>query len=106
MTNQVTNSILAEADSIINGVREATHGQKERSFELIAQFWNTYLNGRKAPAFPITGVDVALMMDLMKLARFLQGTPIRDHFVDKVGYTAIACELLELENSRQNQSSE
>jgi hypothetical protein len=103
---KMNNSILAEADSIINGVREKSHGQKERSFQLIAAFWNTYLNGRKNPCAPISGVDVALMMDLMKLSRFLQGTPVRDHFVDKVGYTAIAHELSELENSRLNSSTE
>lgn len=93
-------SILQEADAIINGVREATHGQKERSFNVIADLWNAYINGRKFPHSLIDAVDVAMMMDLMKTARFLQGTPHRDHFVDKAGYTAIAYELSELSHSR------
>lgn len=102
----MSDSILQEADAIINGVRESTHGQKERSFNLIAEFWNVYLDGRKNPSAPISAVDVCLMMDLMKLSRFLQGTPARDHFVDKAGYTAIAYELSALENSRQIETQE
>ena len=36
-------------------------------------------------------------MVLMKIARRHQGTPIRDHFVDAAGYTAIAHELSGIE---------
>ena len=90
-------SILEEANEIINGVRERTHGNKERSFKAIADLWNAYVNSRKEAHHPLTEVDVAYMMMLMKLGRALHGAPIRDHFVDMVGYTAIAYELHDLE---------
>ena len=88
----VAHSILTEAAGIVQGARNATHGDKERSFGVIAGLWNAYLDGRKAPG-PITGQDVAACMVLLKLARSVQGTAARDHFVDAAGYAAIAGEL-------------
>src|ERR1700744_5176820 len=44
-------SLLLEAADIVGGDRERTHGKKERSFEVIAQFWNVYLSGRAEPSF-------------------------------------------------------
>lgn len=85
-------AILAEATAIVGGARNATHGDKERSFGVIADLWNGYLDGRKAPG-PISSRDVAACMVLLKLARSVQGTPDRDHFLDAAGYAAIAGEL-------------
>ncbi len=90
----VAADILHEAAKIVEGDRNATHGDKERSFEMIADFWGTYLrdsNGVLRVA--LTGRDVAQMMVLMKVARANCGTPVRDHFVDQAGYSGIAGEL-------------
>jgi hypothetical protein len=90
----VAGDILREAAGIVEGERENTHGAKERSFNFIAELWTAYLGGRGLGAQEaIDGADVAMMMVLMKLARVLQGTPTRDHFVDMAGYAAIAGEL-------------
>lgn len=85
-------SMLAEAALIVDGARQQTHGERERSFELIATYWTVYLTGRKDQG-PLRPVDVALMMDLLKTARAQAGEPQRDHFVDKAGYAALAGEL-------------
>jgi hypothetical protein len=86
-------TILEEAQQIINGVREQTHGPKERSFNVIADLWETYLENRKEPSSGIHAIDVAWMMVLLKMARSMHGQPSRDHFVDAAGYIAIAAEL-------------
>jgi hypothetical protein len=87
--------ILAEARNIVVGARNHTHGEKERSFAVIAGLWSVYLAGRKdgGASAPVTAFDVAWMMTLLKCARSIQGTPARDHFVDGAGYAAIAGEL-------------
>lgn len=84
-------SILLEAEEIIRGVRNTTHGSKERSFDLIASLWDAYFTVK--PPSTLSGYDVAMLMVLMKVARAACGTPIRDHFVDIAGYAAIAAEL-------------
>ena len=93
-SGDVSHSILTEAARIVQGDRNATHGDKERSFRVIADLWNAYLDGRKNPG-PISPRDVAAFMVLLKLARSVQGTAARDHFVDAAGYAGIAGELAE-----------
>lgn len=91
-SGSVAASILREAAGIVEGARNATHGDKERSFDLIATYWTTYLIGRKQQG-PLAPVDVAQMMVLLKIARSQQGEFVRDHATDACGYSAIAGEL-------------
>lgn len=97
--------MLTEAANIVEGSRQATHGDKERSFEWIASQWELTLamrpGGRSAP---ISGATVAVMMADLKKVRLFQGEPIKDHFVDFAGYVGIAGEIMlsEIEN-RPNQ---
>jgi uncharacterized protein DUF6378 len=87
--------ILTEAAAIVRGDRNMIHGDKDRSFAVIAELWTTYLRGRAkfARGEPIHAIDVAQMMVLMKIARSIQEQPIRDHFTDQCRYSAIAGEL-------------
>ncbi len=86
--------ILTDAAAIVAGARNETHGEKERSFAVIARFWSVYLAGRSnGPACDVSARDVAQMMVLLKIARSEQGIPVRDHFLDEAGYAAIAGEL-------------
>ncbi len=99
-------SVLHKAAEIVDGARQQTHGEKERSFQTIATLWNTYLFGRKGVIraietdgsiwfdFPIIDPhNVAQMMELMKIARSISGTAVEDHYVDSAGYAALAAEL-------------
>ncbi len=85
--------ILKEAHDIVVGARNTTHGEKERSFGVIAQLWQVYLDGRKDGG-PVTPFDVAQMMVLLKIGRSIQGTRIKDHMVDAAGYSGVAGELM------------
>lgn len=89
----VTGEILEEALGIVEGARNVTHGDKERSFVAIAKLWNAYLDMRPRRHGEILASDVGQMMVLLKMARSKHGTPHRDHFVDAAGYAALAGEL-------------
>ena len=82
----------------MQGRRHDEHGDAERSFEAISGLWNAYLSGRKTGG-AITNVDVAQMMVLLKMARSIQGAPVRDHFVDQAGYSALAGEMAHEESA-------
>lgn len=89
--------ILREAAGIVDGARNQTHGDKERSFKAIALLWDAYLasKGRPLDTPIITAADVAAMMVLLKFARSEHGQHVRDHGVDAAGYSAIWAELRE-----------
>lgn len=86
--------ILVDAALIVSGLRNATHGKPERSFETIAAYWTVYLDNRRDQDAPLRGSDVAAMMELLKLARDQHSPqPFRDHALDGAGYAAIRGEL-------------
>jgi hypothetical protein len=93
--------ILRGAADIVDGARNSQHGDKERSFECIAEAWAWYIGHMKQE---ITPKDVANMMVLLKIGRSLYGEPITDHFMDMAGYAAIAGELAEA-GEREDQPS-
>ena len=90
----ISSDILTEAAAIVGGPRNETHGDKERSFVAIGMVWTAYLQARREPNGAIRPCDVAQMMVLLKQQRAEWGFPVRDHFVDACGYSAIAGELL------------
>ena len=79
-------TVLQEAERIINGQRRRDYGDAKESFERIAVGWSVILET------PVTGVQVALCMDWLKTARFLKSGD-RDSLVDKGGYTGLAARL-------------
>lgn len=85
--------MLRKAAEIVDGARNATHGDKERSFQAIARMWNAYLDSRKNPEALLDGADVCRMMVLMKMGRSMQGDGAEpDHYIDMAGYAAISGE--------------
>ena len=81
-------SLLDEAKATICGERQDQYGAPEDSFPRIAAYWTTYLDR------PVSSLDVAHLMALMKLAR-AQGQGFRrDNYVDLAGYAAIAADRL------------
>jgi len=92
-------SILGTANRIINGERQDSYGAPEDSFQIIAEYWSTFLNAkfkRRTPEFRfvLDPVDVANLMVLFKQARKLGQKPARDTYADSVGYEAIAADRL------------
>lgn len=92
----MTESILQEAERIINGDRAEQYGDPKVMFERIAEFWTSYL-------YPfteaLTPVDVANMMVLLKISRSKaavdRGEYHRDDHVDISGYAGLTEKLVD-----------
>lgn len=69
--------------------RNKSYGNPEDNFTNIANLWNAWL-GATGRNVNITGVEVAHMMALMKLARLATNNKHFDSIVDVAGYAACA----------------
>ena len=96
-------SVLQEAMFTINGERQDVYGSPEDSFELIADYWCTYLRSLAAKRNreagieeyfipPIFKEDIAMMMTLFKIAREANQHK-RDNIVDAAGYLGIYADM-------------
>ena len=79
--------ILETAMQAVTVDRAATHGDAERNFGLIAAYWSNHLG------VPVSALDVAVMMTLLKLARIKSSPEHADHWTDVAGYAACGGEI-------------
>ena len=79
--------ILDTAKGYVTKDRASDHGDMEDNFEMIADFWSTYLDRR------IAAHDVGAMMALLKVARIRSNPKHPDNWVDGAGYMACGGEL-------------
>lgn len=85
--------LLSEVAELTEGARNKTHGDPVAQLACCAALWNTYLTSVFERRKCLTATDVAMMIDLMKTSRYLNGNRYeKDHYVDKAGYSAIAWE--------------
>ena len=87
-----------EAARLVAGPRNMTHGDKEINFECTALLWEAYLIARSLsdtsePGWRLDAIDVGNMMELMKIARRLNGTFNADDYVDAAGYAGCTGEI-------------
>ena len=87
-------TIFEEASDIINGERQDSYGKPEDSFQIIAEFWNTYIVHKHEHDVTLNAKDIAIMMSLFKHARMLGQKESRDNYIDAAGYLAIAADRL------------
>ena len=76
----------------MSGKRQHEYGNKKENHENIARLWSAYLDHYISPH------DVAILMVLLKVARAKFGNPSSDTYIDMVGYSAIAGELINEDN--------
>lgn len=85
----ITDSVLAEADALINGPRAKEYGDARQSFTRIADLWTATLG------FKVTREQVAIMMVQLKISRMVgdieSGIKFikRDSIVDAAGYIGL-----------------
>ncbi len=79
--------ILDTAKAYVTKDRASDHGDMEDNFEMIADFWSTYLDRR------IAAHDVGAMMALLKVARIRSNYKHPDNWVDGAGYMACGGEI-------------
>lgn len=80
-------TVLAEAQRIIDGPRRNAYGPANTSFQRIATVWNQILFDRLTK--PVTARHVAQMMIGLKVCRDANCTS-RDNLVDIAGYAGLA----------------
>lgn len=86
--------ILQQLTQTICRDRVDLHGKPENTFELIADYWSTYLSQEAGVDVLIDSSDVAVMMALFKVARFQVQPTHMDNVIDGAGYFVIAGELV------------
>lgn len=84
---------LQHAATLVGADRETSHGPKKRNHDNIAALWQAYLDIRFDRDAPLTGLDVAHMMALLKVARTQLGNFNPDDYVDMAGYAGCAAEI-------------
>jgi Domain of unknown function (DUF6378) len=80
------NELLASAGDTIS-VRNATHGDSKDNMRRTAMLLSAYLE------IPIHDYQVAVIMQLVKISRTQESPYLLDHWLDLLGYGAIAGEL-------------
>jgi len=86
-------AICRRAAELVEGDRQATHGDALEVYADLAAQWNAYLGERLVPGCRLSARDTALMMALMKISRTKHGAPNPDNYVDLAGYAGIAGEI-------------
>lgn len=90
---QNNKSVLEDAIEVTTGARRRDYDAPKPNHERIARFWNTYIESRPVDAgAPLTALDVAHMMILLKMARVVF-TPTRDSYVDIAGYARCGAQI-------------
>lgn len=84
-------TLAIKALEVINGERQNQYGNPEDSFQLISDYWETYLRSKGVinEENSLYASDVAIMMTLFKIAREANQHK-EDNIVDAIGYLAIA----------------
>lgn len=85
--------ILEKANACVNGDREHSYGKPENNFQVIADFWKTYLTSTNGHDIHISPKDVAAMLALLKLSRIAKGNYKDDNWIDLAGYAACGGEV-------------
>jgi len=93
--------VLLKAHKLINGERRTQYGDPEDSFEVIAGFWNTYINSRfgAGEVVDLNKYDIALLMVLMKMSREIEGYK-DDNWTDMAGYIGLGGDFKEIDEKK------
>lgn len=86
-------AILEEAAQIVDRDRNATHGEPEDAFAIIAQRWSVTLSQIVGQPMQIEPWHVGLLMADFKAGRIIGNPAHRDSWADVIGYLACAAEL-------------
>lgn len=85
---------LDQVKEIVCVSRQDQHGNPESTFARIALMWTTYVYVKFGVEVQIREVDVAMMMNLFKVARACGNTENMENYLDMAGYVANAAEIV------------
>jgi Domain of unknown function (DUF6378) len=78
---------LQQAHNLINGQRAADYGGAHQSFTQIAGMWSSLLAAKLTK--PITASEVAMAMQMLKMARLINQPEHADSALDNAGYAGL-----------------
>jgi len=87
--------LLKEVAEIVGGERSRDYGPPGLNLDhRTAGLWNHYLE-LLDPLYEksLDGIDVCMMMILVKIARIMQDKSVKDNYADIAGYAAAAWEI-------------
>lgn len=98
-------TICARAADLVGGDRAVTHGDKMLNFANIADIWTAILSAKSrrdgtVEVF-VDPIDVANMLEGMKIARRYSGSHNVDDYIDGAGYAGCAGEIAERINEKK-----
>lgn len=93
-------SLLQQADNLINGARQQEYGDKLQNFSQIAMGFQMVLAAKLQQYAEITAEDVALCMMQVKIARLAKSPDHRDSILDVAGYAGCYDKLQEERKNR------
>jgi hypothetical protein len=108
-TPKTNESVLLEADRLVDGARQKDYGHPLDNYERVADLWKAYLRGVESARadvpvpMDITADDVAQMMILLKIGRLMAGYH-RDSLVDIGGYAKVH-DMIHTEREKRNAKS-
>ncbi len=80
--------VLDTAKEYVTKDRAADHGNMEDNFSTIGKYWSVHLG------VDVSATDVAVMMNLLKVARIKSNPSHPDNWVDACGYMACGGEIV------------
>lgn len=83
-----TNSVLEQADKLINGERQKAYGDPKDNLSRVAEQWNMYLHQKTGMWPGIAVEDVCWMMTLLKMCRQMHKAD-KENLVDAAGYIGL-----------------
>lgn len=84
--------LLREVAEIVAGARNKNYGPPKVNLgERTAELWNAYFN--VMPKSNIDGIDVCNLMILLKMARIMEDSLVKDNYADIAGYAGAAWEI-------------
>jgi hypothetical protein len=87
--------LLQEVAEIVSGSRSKDYGPPSLNLDYrTATLWNAYLKVAKPAYDALDGVDVCMMMILVKIARIVEQEKVKDNYADIAGYAAAAWEIV------------
>jgi hypothetical protein len=102
MSSRTAGAICITAAELVTGSRQVTHGDKTLNFQNTADLWNAIIRAKsRRSGWPPPGgvtldaIDVANMLEALKIARRYSGTHNIDDYVDGAGYAGCAGEIAE-----------
>jgi hypothetical protein len=86
--------LLKEVAEIVGGERSKDYGPPSLNLDYrTAMLWNAYLKVATPAHDALDGIDVCMMMILVKIARIVESKSTKDNYADIAGYAAAAWEI-------------